>query len=456
MRYAAIPMSPACPIRRIVKRDGSTVPYDRRRIAAAIAKAMTATGRPDAALARDMARRVERALVKTYTGDSVPSVEDIQDVVENVLMENRFTKVARDYIIYRHRRAMQRAARSTAFEVTDNVPYRTIYDVLRWNIEHRCESVQALNRIVEQNAFPDLVTAAERRFQDDIDAAVRAVAERRDSVRIVIVAGPSSSGKTTTTARLAEGLARTGLTLKTVNIDNYFFDLERHPRDEFGDYDYETPQALDLARIDRDLKALLGGRAVRTPHYDFKTGKRTLDVHALSLARGELLLIDSLHGLFGGMTAGVPDALKFRIYVETLGQLRSEDGTFMRWADNRLLRRMIRDKQHRNLQPIETLTHWHYVRRSELKYIIPYIRNADIVLNTALPYELPLLRHRLFRYVSRAATLYRDDPARLDAHIRAVRLYDLLKPLKAVRDDSCVPADALLREFIGGSRYASA
>jgi uridine kinase len=153
------------------------------------------------------------------------------------------------------------------------------------------------------------------------------------------------------------------------------------------------------------------------------------------------------------MTKNVAPANKFKLYIETLGQFRGTDGSFMRWADNRLLRRMIRDKHNRNQKPIETLTHWHYVRRSELHHIIPYMRNADYVVNTALPYELPLLKRRLFRYVTQARNRFRDDPKRLDAHIRVNRVYDLLHPLRTVRDESCIPPTALIREFIGGSSY---
>jgi uridine kinase len=153
------------------------------------------------------------------------------------------------------------------------------------------------------------------------------------------------------------------------------------------------------------------------------------------------------------MTRSVSPQRKFRLYVETLGQFRSGDGTLMRWADNRLLRRMIRDRDHRNLKPIQTLTHWHYVRRSELKNIIPFIKHSDGIVNTALPYELPILKSKLFRCIAAAVERYGENPRRLDAHIRVNRIYDLLDSLRAVRDDACVPSDSLLREFIGGSRY---
>jgi len=192
---------------------------------------------------------------------------------------------------------------------------------------------------------------------------------------------------------------------------------------------------------------------VRIPFYDFKTGKRTLEVHPLRLEEDELLLIDSLHGLFGPMTESIPASRKFRVYIETLGQVRNRHGQFMRWADNRLLRRMIRDSWHRNLQPLQTLTHWHYVRRSELKHIIPFIGTVDYLVNSALPYELPLLKAKLGHHFPEALRLYRGDPKRQDAYIRAKRVSEFLEELTPVEDDSCVPPRSLLREFIGGSAY---
>jgi len=444
---------PACPIKRIVKRDGGTVAYDRERIVNAIYKATVAIGQPDRKLAAAMAAKVEAALVNTYGAEQMPSVEDIQDVVERVLMENGLAKLARDYIIYRHQRAMLRAARAYTFEITDNIPYKKIYEVLRWNMDHGCDSVTGINKIIAHGDFPELVHASDRRYDEEVKSAAALIMERIEHVRIVIIAGPSSSGKTTTTIKIGEQLAKIGAALKAINIDHYFFDLEQHPKDEFGDYDYETPQALDLKLINEHLVQLLEGKTIKTPHYDFKAGKRTLDVHELSLAKNEILLIDSLHGLYGPMTESIPSESKFKLYIETLGQVRGVDGNFMRWADNRLLRRMIRDKHQRNLQPMETLTHWHYVRKSELRHIIPYINNADFIVNSALPYELPILKDRLFRYIMLARKKFADNPKRLDAYIRANRVHAFLRPLKPVKDDSCVSRDSLLREFIGGSIY---
>lgn len=439
--------------RMIIKRDGNVVPFDRDRIATAIFKAAATVGGSDRETAEQLAEEVQNRCEATYAKGAIPSVEDIQDMVEAVLIDNGHVKTSRAYIIYRHERAQARAARNDRFEATDNIPYKKIYEVLRWNMAHDCETIEGLNKLIADGQFADLVHASNDRYHKEVVRGAEKIIERLPDIRIAIIAGPSSSGKTTTTIKVGEALSKAGRELKAINIDHYFFNLEDHPKDEFGDYDYETPQALDLDLINKHLVMLLEGKTIKTPHYDFKTGTRTLEVHEMSLAPNQILLIDSLHGLYGDMTKDVPARQKFRLYIETLGQLRDENDNFMRWADNRLLRRMIRDSWHRNLQPIQTLTHWHYVRRSELKNIIPFIGSADYLVNSALPYEIPIHKHKLFKFFPEAMELFRDEPKRQDAYIRARRVYELLDQVTAVEDDSVVPRDALLREFIGGSAY---
>lgn len=440
-------------VESVLRRDGTVSPYDSNRIVIAIFKATVATGKPEMRLAESIARKTGHILGATYGRKGMPSVEDIQDIVENTLMESGHPAVARSYIIYRHQRAQLRQARSQPFEMSDIIPYRKIYEVLLWNLNHKCDSVPALNALIAAGQFPKLVRDCEQRYREEVGAAAAQILARADNVRVIIVAGPSASGKTTTMIKISERLKDDGFKLKTINVDNYFFDLNKHPRDEFGDYDYETPQAIDLKLINQHLAQLLDGRTVLTPHYDFKTGKRTLNVHEMKLARNELLLIDSLHGLYKEMTRGVPDSCKFRLYLETLGQFRSVTGDFMRWADNRLLRRMIRDKQHRNSMPLQTIMHWHYVRTSELAHIIPFINTADAVINSSMPYELPLLRAKLIDYFPKAMREFKDIPRKGDAFVRARRVYKFLKPLTPVHDMSCVPKTSLLREFMGGSSY---
>lgn len=446
-------MAALAPISTLIKRDGQVVPYDRNRITNALFKAATSVGGFGFDEAEKLSNVVELRAAESYAGQ-VPTVEDLQDIVEFVLMERGHLKTARAYIIYRHQRTEVREARRGLAEATDPIPYQHIYEVLRWNIEQGCESIEGINRILEAGEFPDWVTACEGRYAQDCRAASQRILEHGDGVRLVMVAGPSSSGKTTTTTKLAEQLSSQGKKFKVINVDHYFFDLEMHPKDEFGDYDYETPQALDITLINEHLEQLLAGRTVHTPHYDFHTGKRTLNVHEMKLADDEILLMDSLHGLYSDMTRSIPDAHKFRLYIETLGQLRNKQGEFLRWADHRLLRRMIRDRWSRNHDPLSTLTHWHYVRKSELQYIIPFIGNVDFVLNSAMPYELPVLKKKLMHVFPEAIKLYKDDVQRQDAHLRARRIMQFLEPLQVAVDEACIPGNSLFREFIGGSDYA--
>jgi uridine kinase len=277
------------------------------------------------------------------------------------------------------------------------------------------------------------------------------VTERRDELKIVLISGPSSSGKTTTTIKLEDRLCGRGMCFKSLNVDNYFFDLEMHPKDEFGDYDFETPQALDLELINEHLKRLSEGEEVTIPFYDFKESKRYLDQTPLKLEGDEILLIDSLHGLYPPMTKDIPDEVKFKLYLEPLLQMKGPDKRYIRWTDIRLIRRMLRDSIHRAYKPQQTLEHWHYVRSSELRNIIPYLGTADHIINSAMPYEIPIYRCRLLDNFAEWATLYKDDPLREDAYTRASRIHQVLQAVEPFEDDSAIPSDSVIREFIGGS-----
>ena len=173
----------------------------------------------------------------------------------------------------------------------------------------------------------------------------------------------------------------------------------------------------------------------------------------MQLAENEIILIDSLHGLYPGMMHTIPDERKFKLYIETLIQMKGRDGKYVRWTDLRLMRRMLRDAAHRSYDPQRTLEHWHYVRSSELRHIIPYINTTDYIVNGALAYELPIFRPKLIDQFARWATLYDNDPQRQDAMIRAKRVYALLQSVTPVEDDSAIPPTSHLREFIGGSVY---
>lgn len=338
-------------------------------------------------------------------------------------------------------------------ELEKSIPMQLVQDTLNWNIEQGVNTVQGLNKRIADGTFGELVKAADARYEAFIDATAHAIINHDKLVRLIIIAGPSSSGKTTTTIKLSERLKKKNLKLVPINLDNYFFNLEIHPKDEYGDYDFETPQALDIPLINKHLAELLAGKEIQMPLYNFKTGLRRKKTITLKISEGEIILIDSLHGLYEPMTLSIPPGVKFRFYIETLSQLKDIQGEWTRWTDIRLLRRMIRDSWHRSYDPVRTIGHWHYVRRSEMKHIVPFIGDTDFVINGALAYELPIHKKYLFHFLKEAIDLFQDDPGKQDAYLRSQRVYDLLDTITTVEDDSCIPPTSLLREFIGGSVY---
>jgi uridine kinase len=439
-------------VTHIQKRDGTVVPFNRERIINAIYKAAAAVGGHDRELSARLADQVVGHLNDSFEPPDMPTVEEIQDFVEKVLMENGHVRTARAYILYREERRRERERRKAKRGRESPLPYRIMYENLLWNLDHGCETIDKLNRRVRDGSFPDLVREADRAYTAGIRRAAEAISGE-EGIRLIIIAGPSSSGKTTTTAKLQNELSDLGMDTELLNLDHYFFDLELHPRDEFGDYDFETPEALDIELINEHLGALVEGRTVKMPTYDFKTGKRSPDGPEVSVGRDKVILIDTLHGLHYPLTESIPNELKLKVYIETILIMRDPEGNFLRWTDLRLLRRMVRDHAQRAYDPMQTICHWHYVRRSEMKHIIPYLRDADFILNGALAYELPYHRKYSYGYVPGFVEELKDQPKRRDAYIRAERLNRMLSSVRPYEDEAILPGDSLLREFIGGSVY---
>ena len=441
-------------VTKIVKRNGAVVDFSPQRISNAIYRSAVSVGGRDKATADALAQQVVSLLEATTPAGHTPTVEDIQDLVEKVLIENGHAKVAKEYILYREERARKRRGEADqSARPSANIPWAKIWHVLDWTVDQGVNTVSGLNERLARGEFTEIVFEGERAYNEEIKNAVQAIADRRDQLRTVIITGPSSSGKTTTTIKVGDKLKQLGMSLVTLNIDNYFFDLEMHPKDEFGDYDFETPQALDLPLINQHLIQLLEGQEISIPFYDFKTGQRHDAQTPLKLDPDDVILIDSLHGLYPDMTEGIPDEQKFKLYLEPLLQLKDPNGKYVRWTDIRLIRRMLRDATHRAYDPRRTLEHWHYVRSSELRHIIPYIDTTNYIINTGLPFELPIYAARMLDDFTAWVAEYRDDPLRSDAFSRANRVHQLLEQITPVSDDSAIPADSVLREFIGGSCY---
>ncbi len=434
----------------IIKRDGRAVPFDREKITSAVYRAAVACGGRDKEEAQRVTEDVLAMLSARRDPGSYPTVEEVQDLVEKALIERGHARTAKAYIVYRYEHTLKRAGRESLTYSSENIPYRKLWETLSWAIDQECVTLEQISRTIEAGKLADLVAASEEFYESELESAARKILERRDELRVVIIAGPSSSGKTTTTLRIREKLTAAGMETVPLTVDNYFFDLEAHPKIGKDDYDFETPQALDLAMIDAHLRALVGGKIVELPAYNFKTGKREGISGTLRLAEREVLLIDSLHGLFPEMTESVAEEKKFRLYIETLSQVKAADGRFVRWADIRMLRRIVRDALFRNYTPFETIRHWHLVRRSELRYIVPQLRRAHAIVNSFLPYELAVMKGRVGGQLAGLIDEFARDPARQDAHERASRVKALFDQVP-VMDESLVPQDSLLREFIGGS-----
>lgn len=439
-------------ITKVIKRSGVIVPFRQERIANAIYRAVVAVGGRDKDRAKELSDKVVGQLNQKCPDGCIPHIEDIQDIVEKVLIESGHAKVAKEYILYRDEASKKRDREGRhASKLNENIPWPKVWRNLDWAVANQLHTIEALNQRIANDEFTQIVHESEELYEDDVSLAAELIIEGIDGLRMVMISGPSSSGKTTTTIKLEEKLVKRGYKFKALNVDHYFFDLELHPKDEFGDYDFETPQALDLELINEHLTGLSKGEEVLIPSYDFKTGTRKLNVTPMKIEKDELLLIDSLHGLYPDFSRDIPPEIKFKIYLEPLLQMKDKEGKYIRWTDLRLIRRMLRDSKHRAYNPTQTLEHWHYVRSSELKNIIPYSNSANFIISSAMPYELPLYSHLLGESFNEWEKKYKDDPLKSDSYKRASRLNKVLSEVIPVKDDSPVPGHSVLREFIGGS-----
>jgi len=437
-------------IKYVIKRNGATVPFVQERIINAIFRAAVSVGGRDRETAEKLSDQVVEILEKSYPPSRYPTVEEIQDMVEKVLIENGHAKVAKAYILYREERNRRRRQEKAATEQrSEFIPWAKMWSVLDWAVDHEVNTVRKLNTRLENHEALEVVKESEAAYGQEVQAVIERIWERKNEAKLVIVAGPSSSGKTTTTHKIAHTLTNRGVSFVELNIDHYYFDLELHPKDEFGDYDFETPQALDIDLINQHLKELLAGKEVRIPFYDFKAGKRYLDRTPMRLEKDDIILIDSLYGLYPPMTEGIEES-KIKIYTEPILQLKNDQGEYVRWTDIRLMRRMLRDATQRAYDYGKTLTHWHYVRSGETRSIIPYLDTADVIINSAMPYELSIYQPKLINHFSEWVSRYKDDPLHEDAYTRASRIHALLSSLTPLPDDSLVPQKSVLREFIGG------
>ena len=308
-------------------------------------------------------------------------------------------------------------------------------------------TVGQLNSKVLAGDASELIKIAEA-FQENKLAQVAgcvAEANRERGVRLVLISGPSSSGKTTFAKRLGVQLRVLGLNPVLISLDDYFVDREKTPRDENGEYDYEALEAIDLEQFNDHLKRLERGESVDIPRYDFISGTRQWHDNPLQLDERSVLIVEGIHGLNPALTPGVPESRKFKIYVSCFTSVALDNVSRIATSDNRLLRRLTRDYRTRGNDALSTLARWESVRRGEEKHIFPYQENADVMFNSSLFYEISVLR----RF---AEPILREVPDTVPEYGEAKRMLKFLDNFIPISPEE-IPPTSLLREFIGGSSF---
>lgn len=304
--------------------------------------------------------------------------------------------------------------------------------------------VGELNLAVEQKQTASLIQVSEALHEKKV-ATIADDIHSRDNVKIVLISGPSSSGKTTFCKRLSVQLEVLGYKPVQVSIDNYFVERNQTPTDEHGDYDFECLQAIDLALFNKHLQSLLKGESVQIPTFDFAQGKKIYNGNTLRMNEKSILILEGIHGLNPQLTAMIDNKYKYKVFVSALTQIAIDSQNPIPTTDNRLIRRMVRDYRYRGYSALDTMKRWSSVRKGEEKWIFPFQEQADVMFNSALLCELSVLKYY-------AEPLLRDVPETMPQFAEAVRLLKFLSYFKAIAEKD-IPPTSILREFFGGSSF---
>ena len=314
----------------------------------------------------------------------------------------------------------------------------------RWQDILGIRTVGDFNQAVDAGFTTDIININEALQEKKIAKIAEDIANRK-GVKLVLLAGPSSSGKTTSCKRLSIQLAVNGLKPLQISLDDYFVDREKTPKDANGEYDYESIYALDLQLINDQFNALFRGEEVELPKYDFQTGKSKKSGKKLKMNDNNVLVVEGIHALNPELTAQIPNEQIFRVYASALTTILLDNHNYIPTTDNRLLRRIIRDYKYRGVSAQETIHRWPSVRAGENKWIFPYQENADAMLNTAMLYELAVIK-------TQAEPLLQQVPENCEEYAEAYRLLKFLKYFKGIPYNN-LPPTSLLREFLGGSSF---
>ncbi len=329
--------------------------------------------------------------------------------------------------------------------VIQNKMFEIFQEYSNWNKVLDVTNINDLNELEQTNGTEQLIKVSEALHEKKIAQIADQITAQRDRVKIILISGPSSSGKTTFSKRLAIQLLVSGLYPKTISLDDYFVDREDTPKDENGDYDFEALEALDVEQFNQDLTRLLKGEDVEIPKFSFEKGKRFYDGSKMQLEHNQILVIEGIHGLNPKLTHTIHDSFKFKIYASALTAINIDDHNRIATTDNRLIRRIVRDYRYRNYSAEETISRWQSVRRGEDKHIFPYQEEADVMFNTALLYEFAVLKHYAEPILLEVKNIKPE-------YAEATRLLYFFSYFKHIKDIN-IPPTSIIREFFGGSSF---
>lgn len=318
-------------------------------------------------------------------------------------------------------------------------------EYVAWLASMGIHTIEDISRFVQNGRSIELINLSEARQERKYAEVADQILWNKNRCRIVMMSGPSSSGKTSSALRIAQQARVIGLNPKVIELDNYFVNRDRTPIDENGEKDYECLQAMDVEFLNDQLLALLGGEEIEVPKFNFVKGEREFSGGKLRLEDNDVLFMEGIHALNPELTPAIPQESIFKVYISALSALPGGNKDHCSTTDKRLLRRIVRDNRTRGITPEENILRWPSVRRGEVKYIFPYEINADVVFNSTTPYDLPLLKYYaepLLYGVTEASPAYPTAQ-------NLINFLSIVEPLKP-SDIAVIPPTSIMREFIGG------
>ncbi|MFA6770211.1 MAG: nucleoside kinase [Bacteroidales bacterium] len=420
------------------------LPFTRQKIRTEeAAKMFRANNRPEKASLNELRGKF---FTTVYFLDGYP------DHFYGPLLESTGKITAWDLEIYNSGMVLRSPSITNPYQIV-RLPYQSkLFEVFKeysnWCSVVGAHSVASVNDAIIKGLAPGLIQLSEALHERKYTLIADEIFKRRDKVKLILIAGPSSSGKTSTSKRVALQAKVLGLNPVIIEMDNYFVDRDKTPRDADGNYDFEVLEALDVDFLNEQLNDLLEGKSIEVPKFNFEEGKRFFTGERLSMQEKDILIMEGIHGLNPKLTSHIPKENIFKIYASALTSLSLDENNSISTSDSRLLRRIVRDGNFRGMTPESTILRWSSVRRGEINNIFPYQENADIMFNSALLYELSLLKYY-------AEPLLRRIPPNSPASVESIRLLKFLSYIKELQPSeiALVPPTSVLREFIGGSSF---